>query len=121
MLMRPFAWRLRASNVAKQIEDAVAGTQACNVTQELGDFVVAKVDGGPAYQLAVVVDDHAMGVTEVVRGDDLLPSAFRQLELYDFFGGSRRSTAHVPVSGRMGGGWRSGMGIRGWRRCGRRE
>ncbi|HEY5312391.1 MAG TPA: glutamate--tRNA ligase family protein, partial [Pirellulales bacterium] len=47
--------------------------------------------------LAVVVDDHAMGITEVVRGDDLLPSTFRQLELYDFFGWQPPSFAHVPL------------------------
>jgi glutamyl-tRNA synthetase len=47
--------------------------------------------------LAVVVDDHAMGVTEVLRGDDLLPSAFRQLELYDFFGWTPPRFAHVPL------------------------
>lgn len=97
MLMRPFAWRLRASNFTRQIEDGVAGTQTCNPARELGDFVVAKADRGPAYQLAVVVDDHAMGVTEVVRGDDLLPSAFRQLELYDFFGWQPPNYAHVPL------------------------
>jgi glutamyl-tRNA synthetase len=45
----------------------------------------------------VVVDDHAMGVTEVLRGDDLLPSAFRQLELYDFFGWTPPRFAHVPL------------------------
>lgn len=96
-LMRPYAWRLRASNVVRQVGDAIAGNQTCNVTRELGDFAVAKVDGGPAYQLAVVVDDHAMGVTEVLRGDDLLPSAFRQLELYDFFGWEPPQYAHVPL------------------------
>jgi len=97
MLMRPFAWRFRTSNAARQIDDAVAGSQTCDVARELGDFVVAKVDGSPAYQLAVVVDDHAMGVTEVLRGDDLLPSAFRQLELYDFFGWRPPEFAHVPL------------------------
>jgi glutamyl-tRNA synthetase len=51
----------------------------------------------PSYQLAVVCDDHAMGVTEVLRGDDLLPSAFRQLELYDFFGWTPSQFAHVPL------------------------
>jgi glutamyl-tRNA synthetase len=97
MLMRPFAWRFRATNAARQIDDAVAGSQTCNVTRELGDFVVAKVDGAPAYQLAVVADDHAMGITEVLRGDDLLPSAFRQVELYDFFGWQPPRYAHVPL------------------------
>jgi glutamyl-tRNA synthetase len=69
----------------------------CSVACELGDFVVAKRDGTPAYQLAVVADDHAMGVNEVVRGDDLLPSAFRQLELYHAFGWPPPTYAHVPL------------------------
>ena len=64
---------------------------------ELGDFVVGKADGTPAYQLAVVVDDQAMGITEVLRGDDLVPSAFRQLELYDAFGLVPPTFAHVPL------------------------
>jgi glutamyl-tRNA synthetase len=55
------------------------------------------MDGTVAYQLAVVCDDHAMGVTEVLRGDDLLPSTFRQLELYDAFGWTPPTFAHVPL------------------------
>jgi len=92
-----FAWRFRTSNLVRSYEDGLAGTMTCNVQQELGDFVIAKADGTPAYQLAVVVDDHAMGVTEVVRGDDLLPSTFRQLELYDFFGWTPPKFIHVPL------------------------
>jgi glutamyl-tRNA synthetase len=88
---------LRTSNRRRELNDAVAGRRTCNVAVELGDFVVAKADGSPAYQLAVVVDDHAMGVTEVLRGDDLLPSAFRQLELYEFFGWQPPGFAHVPL------------------------
>ncbi|HMC09887.1 MAG TPA: glutamate--tRNA ligase family protein, partial [Pirellulaceae bacterium] len=93
----PFAWRLRTTNTPRQFDDLIAGPQTCNVAAELGDFVIAKVDGSPAYQLAVVVDDHAMGITEVLRGSDLLPSAFRQLELYDFFGWRPPQFAHVPL------------------------
>jgi glutamyl-tRNA synthetase len=81
----------------RHFDDLVAGRQSLSVAAELGDFVVARADGSPAYQLAVVVDDHAMGVTEVLRGDDLLPSALRQLELYDFFGWSPPHFAHVPL------------------------
>jgi glutamyl-tRNA synthetase len=92
-----FVWRLRTTNAPRAFDDVIAGHQTCNVATELGDFVVAKADASPAYQLAVVVDDHAMGVTEVLRGDDLLPSAFRQLELYDFFGWSPPQFAHVPL------------------------
>ncbi len=62
-----------------------------------GDFVVQKRDGGPAYQLAVVVDDAAMGVTEVVRADDLLPSTPRQLLLYEALGLRAPRFAHVPL------------------------
>lgn len=92
-----FAWRLRTSNQIRTFHDGVAGEVHCNVHAELGDFVIAKADGTPAYQLAVVVDDHEMGVTEVVRGDDLLPSAFRQFELYDLFGWQPPRFIHVPL------------------------
>lgn len=96
-LDRPFCWRFRASDRERVIKDLVAGTCTLNVARDLGDFVVAKVDGTPAYQLAVVVDDQAMEVTEVLRGDDLLPSAFRQLELYEFFNWQPPRFAHVPL------------------------
>lgn len=92
-----FVWRMRTTNMSRKLNDLVAGAHTCNVAAELGDFVVAKGDGSPAYQLAVVIDDHAMGVTEVLRGDDLLPSAFRQLELYDIFGWTPPQFAHVPL------------------------
>jgi glutamyl-tRNA synthetase len=94
---QPFAWRFRATDQPREFVDLVAGRQMCNVARELGDFVVGKTDGTPAYQLAVVVDDHAMGITEVLRGDDLLPSAFRQLELYEALGYAPPSFAHVPL------------------------
>jgi glutamyl-tRNA synthetase len=109
-----FVWRFRALDKTRELDDLVAAshgrhlaprdafvsrseTTTMNVAADLGDFVVAKADGTPAYQLAVVVDDHAMGVTEVLRGDDLLPSAFRQLELYDFFGWTPPRFGHVPL------------------------
>lgn len=92
-----FAWRFRTSDQAFRFDDRVAGSQEANVRQALGDFVIGKMDGSPAYQLAVVCDDHAMGVTEVLRGDDLLPSAFRQLELYNAFGWTPPTFAHVPL------------------------
>lgn len=94
---RAFAWRLRTSDEPRSFEDLIAGRQSSCVSAELGDFVVGKKDGSVAYQLAVVVDDHAMGVTEVIRGNDLIPSAFRQLELYDFFGWQPPSFGHVPL------------------------
>jgi len=92
-----FSWRFRTRNANRHLDDLCAGDRQLNVAKELGDFVIAKADGTPAYQLAVVFDDHAMGVTEVLRGDDLLPSAFRQLELYEFFGWQPPQFAHVPL------------------------
>lgn len=92
-----FVWRWRATDTERTFVDRCAGPQGCRVAQELGDFVVARADGAPAYQLAVVVDDAAMGITEVVRGDDLLPSTFRQLELYEFFGYQPPTYCHVPL------------------------
>ena len=62
-----------------------------------GDFVVQKRDGGPAYQLAVVVDDAWQGVTEVLRADDLLPSTPRQLLLYEALGLRAPAFVHVPL------------------------
>ncbi len=94
---QPFAWRFRSNDRDLDFADRVAGLQRANVRRDLGDFVIGKMDGLPAYQLAVVCDDHAMGVTEVLRGDDLLPSTFRQLELYAAFGWSPPTFAHVPL------------------------
>lgn len=94
---RPFAWRFRTLDEKVRLDDLVQGKVAFDMARELGDFVVYKSDGTPSYQLAVVVDDHAMGVTEVLRGDDLLPSAARQLVLYRFFGWSPPQFAHVPL------------------------
>ncbi|MFN9333678.1 MAG: tRNA glutamyl-Q(34) synthetase GluQRS [Planctomycetota bacterium] len=74
--------------------DGVAGPQAGTVR---GDFVVMKRDGDPAYQLAVVVDDAAQGVSEVLRADDLLPSTPRQLLLYDALGLPAPRFLHVPL------------------------
>ncbi|RLS54568.1 MAG: tRNA glutamyl-Q(34) synthetase GluQRS [Planctomycetota bacterium] len=96
-LTEPYVWRWRASDRLWQLHDQFAGESTCRVDQDLGDFIVAKKDGSPAYQLAVVVDDHAMGITEVCRGDDLLPSAFRQLELYASLGWPSPEFTHVPL------------------------
>lgn len=95
----PFSWRFRTnpSQPADQFLDGIAGLQTCNLHAELGDFVVYKSDGTPAYQLAVVADDHVMGVTEVVRGSDLLPSTFRQRAIYQFFGWQPPQFIHAPL------------------------
>ena len=80
------AIRFAAIDRDVQFDDSFAGRQSLNVARRLGDFVIAKSDGTAAYQLAVVVDDLAGGVTQIVRGDDLLESTHRQILLYDAFG-----------------------------------
>ncbi|MEX2673560.1 MAG: tRNA glutamyl-Q(34) synthetase GluQRS [Phycisphaeraceae bacterium] len=75
------AWRVRVPDQVISFTDQVAGEQAINVAQGVGDFVLSTRMGLPAYQLAVVVDDAAQHITDVVRGDDLVPSAARQIML----------------------------------------
>ncbi|HET6440255.1 MAG TPA: tRNA glutamyl-Q(34) synthetase GluQRS [Anaeromyxobacter sp.] len=94
---RPPAWRFRVPSGEIAFLDGVHGSQRREVTGECGDFVVARADGIPAYQLAVVVDDAAMQVTQVVRGDDLLPSTARQLLLYRALGLQEPRFAHLPL------------------------
>jgi glutamyl-tRNA synthetase len=82
-----------------EVVDLLAGPLAQDVAAEVGDFVIRRADGVPAYQLAVVVDDLAMGITHVLRGDDLLGSTPRQLLLWQLLGGSAPppAYAHVPL------------------------
>ncbi len=91
------AWRLRVEPGEVRFDDAVHGPRRFEPAAETGDFVVMRADGVAAYQLAVVVDDAAMGITEVVRGDDLLPSTARQLLLYGALGLSAPRFAHAPL------------------------
>jgi glutamyl-tRNA synthetase len=90
---RPPALRLRATVTEGQFTDDVLGVVAAPVD----DLVLCRNDGTAAYNLAVVVDDAASGVTNIVRGDDLAPSTPRQLHLYDALGLSRPCYAHVPL------------------------
>lgn len=78
---RPAAWRIRVPDEAIAFDDRFAGPQGFLLPWVCGDFVVFKNDGTAAYQLAVVVDDAESGVDAVVRGDDLLDSAARQIHL----------------------------------------
>jgi glutamyl-tRNA synthetase len=93
---RPFAWRFRVAD-SPAFVDGFRGPVSVDLHQTGGDFVVWKSSQTPAYQLAVVVDDAAQGVTEVVRGDDLVPSTPRQLLLYRALGLSAPSFTHVPL------------------------
>lgn len=96
---KPAAVRFDVGPAVVEFDDAFRGPQRYDVARQLGDFVIAKADGTPAYQLAVVVDDAEMGVTHVVRGDDLLDSAPRQILLYDALGMRDRLPAycHLPL------------------------
>jgi glutamyl-tRNA synthetase len=99
----PFSWRLRLPSDTPSFVDGFRGPTHIDLHQIGGDFVVWKAPAGncavstPAYQLAVVVDDVAQGVTEVIRGDDLIPSTPRQLLLYDLFGLKAPRFVHVPL------------------------
>jgi len=88
------ALRLRAQVDHETVVDALAGT----FTGVVDDVVVQRNDGVPAYNLAVVVDDHHQGVTQVVRGDDLLSSTPRQVHLQRLLGYSSPEYAHVPLA-----------------------
>ena len=91
------AWRLRVPEGPIAFDDLVHGRQEFDVQGTTGDFVVMRADGIAAYQLAVAVDDAAMGITDVVRGDDLLASTARQLLLYRALGLPAPRFAHVPL------------------------
>lgn len=92
--LRDFAWRFRAVTHGETYTDGFRGDMQLSAN---GDFVVWKSSGTPAYQLAVVVDDALMGVTEVVRGDDLVPSTPRQLQLYRELKLRAPDFIHVPL------------------------
>lgn len=92
-----FSWRLRAEPAAWSYADCYLGPTTLDLRHLGGDFVVWKSSGTPAYQLAVVVDDHEMGITEVVRGDDLVPSTARQLLLYHHLGWMLPAFTHLPL------------------------
>ncbi|HEY7782745.1 MAG TPA: tRNA glutamyl-Q(34) synthetase GluQRS [Ktedonobacterales bacterium] len=98
------ALRFRAPRTPITFVDGVAGPVTERVVNAVGDFVVRRSDGVIAYQLAVVVDDALMGITQVVRGADLLGSTARQLALYDALGYPRPTEyAHVPLALDAGG------------------
>jgi len=91
------AWRLRVEPGAVEFADRFTGPQSIDVAGTVGDFVVAKTPDQPAYQLAVVADDLAQGVTEVVRGDDLIPSTARQILVHRALGETPPAYGHVPL------------------------
>ena len=91
------AWRVVVPDREWSFTDRVQGAYALNLATECGDMVVRRADGVYVYQLAVTVDDGEAGVTEVVRGMDLLSSAPRQMYLQELFGFPHPEYGHVPM------------------------
>jgi glutamyl-tRNA synthetase len=94
---RPHSIRLRVPDGTVTFADRVAGPQAVDVSRTAGDFVIRRADGVAAYQLATALDDAVMGMTRVLRGDDLLSSTARQILLMDLLGHAHPEYAHVPL------------------------
>ena len=96
------AWRMRScsargEDITLTWSDRRMGMQTQNLTQEVGDFVLKRSDGCWAYQLAVVVDDAAQGITDVVRGEDLADNTARQIHLQQVLGWPRPRYWHGPL------------------------
>lgn len=94
---KPHSFRVKVPDRLWRIEDLGQGLYEENLATGCGDFVVRRADGCYVYQLAVTVDDGEAGVTEVVRGVDLLSSAPRQMYLQELFGFAHPSYGHVPL------------------------
>ncbi|MEY3018019.1 MAG: hypothetical protein RL336_1154 [Pseudomonadota bacterium] len=92
----PAAWRLRCDNSTQAWQDGFQGPQSWSM-RDIGDTILKRKDGLYAYQLAVVVDDHAQGITHVVRGIDLIDSTPRQLYLFAQLHWSPPQYSHLPV------------------------
>jgi glutamyl-tRNA synthetase len=94
---KPYAIRIRAPREGETVvEDLVQGTVRV-ANAELDDMIILRSDGTPTYLHAVVVDDHDMGITHVIRGDDHLTNTFRQCQVYDAMGWRRPHFAHIPL------------------------
>ena len=93
----PYAVRIKAPRDGKTtLHDAVQGDVTWS-NDQLDDMILLRSDGSPVYMLAVVVDDHDMGVTHVIRGDDHLANSFRQNMIYDAMGWAKPTLAHIPL------------------------
>lgn len=91
------AWRVKLINDVIEIDDAIQGIHVHHMFRDIGDFVLKRADGLFAYQLAVVVDDAAQDITDVVRGCDLLNSTSRQIHLQQLLAYPYLRYAHIPV------------------------
>jgi len=96
-LDKPYVIRFKAPLSGKIcFEDGVKGEQ-CVEAKEIEDFVIARSDGTPTYNFVVVIDDHEMGLTDIIRGDDHLRNTFKQLLIYKAFGWDVPKFYHVPM------------------------
>lgn len=95
---RPRSWRVRALDTDIVFDDEHYGRLRQNVAAAVGDFVLQRADGLYAYQLAVVADDAEQGITEVVRGADLVDSTARQIMLQRLLGHATPAYMHLPVA-----------------------
>jgi glutamyl-tRNA synthetase len=94
---KPFVIRLKAPREGETVIDDQVQGRVTVQNSEIDDFVLLRSDGSPTYMLAVVVDDHDMGVTHIIRGDDHLNNAFRQLGIIHAMGWPEPTYAHVPL------------------------
>ena len=99
----PRAWRLRVEQEESVFIDRLQGCIRQVLERDVGDFVLRRADGLFAYQLAVTVDDHFQGISDIVRGADLLASTPRQIWLQRCLGYATPSYAHLPVAGNAAG------------------
>ncbi|BDU20930.1 tRNA glutamyl-Q(34) synthetase GluQRS [Dyella sp. GSA-30] len=96
--LRPPAWRIRVPDIEIVFTDGLQGEQRQHLREAAGDFVIKRVEGFYAYQLACVVDDADQGITEVVRGHDLLDSTARQIWLQRCLGLTTPAYLHLPLA-----------------------
>ncbi len=96
-LNSPVSWRFRTEDLVIEFKDYVCGHQCQDLEKAVGDFIVKRKDGLFAYQLASVVDDHLMGVTDVIRGEDLIDSTPRQIALAQALNYAQSQYWHVPM------------------------
>ena len=94
---KPYVIRIKAPLQGETVIDDLVQGRVTVANAEIDDFILLRSDGSPTYMLAVVVDDHDMGVTHVIRGDDHLNNAFRQLAIIRAMGWPEPTYAHVPL------------------------
>lgn len=99
---QPRTIRLKTRDQTLTVEDGLQGTYSQNMARDVGDFIIRRADGLTAYQLAVVLDDAAQGITEVVRGYDLLGSTPRQIYLQQLLGLPTPAYVHLPIAVNQG-------------------